>query len=245
MQLSWITRTMYMSNLHMLCVVCLVCISKPKSRGCYIIFLSLEAVACTLCVYLFLSLGLPEAAHFSLKTTVLRWGTFVLYSIALGVSWFEYFMYILHEVCIQTKAIQHNTMQLTQDSHFQRKMSCLRWDLNPRCSACVLGRYQHKSGYPSWHLTLKVSSSLSSSPGHDSSSAVRGETLGTEDTTPLWEGLRKTSQSLIVKLKLEATKYNLSIVYIPIIPPWTGHHLLFGYVAFNQDTLLITFRTTH
>ena len=30
---------------------------------------------------------------------------------------------------------QHNTTQLTQDSHYQRQMSCLRWDSNPQHSA--------------------------------------------------------------------------------------------------------------
>ena len=30
------------------------------------------------------------------------------------------------------KTVQHNTMQLPQDSHFQTKMSCLVWDCNPR-----------------------------------------------------------------------------------------------------------------
>ena len=33
------------------------------------------------------------------------------------------------------QVMQHNTMQLIQYSHFQRKMSCLRWDSNPRHSA--------------------------------------------------------------------------------------------------------------
>ena len=43
------------------------------------------------------------------------------------IAWnMKYSMRLTH------KAIQHNTIQCTQESYFQRKMSCLKWESNTR-----------------------------------------------------------------------------------------------------------------
>ena len=52
---------------------------------------------------------------------------------------------------------QSNTMQLTQDSHFYKKMSCLRWDSNPTISTCIICLSvilsQHRTIYMYMHMS--------------------------------------------------------------------------------------------
>ena len=60
-------------------------------------------------------------------------------------------------------------MKLTQDSHFQRKMSCLRWDLTHDILHCRQMLYQlnyrgSSAGWPKSHIQSNTTQGKASQP---------------------------------------------------------------------------------